>query len=125
MIMTRDYGVLCFSRDWQNPVLWSHFADGHRGMVLGFDVNDDLLKNVNYVAARPVFRNIDERTVHKLLFTKFQDWQYEQETRVFTRLQERDSITNLYFAAFNFSLATELRKVLSTVQPGEVRRVGD
>ena len=30
-------GVLCFSRDWANPVIWSHYADSHRGLCLGFE----------------------------------------------------------------------------------------
>ncbi len=110
-IMTRDYGMLCFSRGWRNPLLWSHYADRHGGMVLGFDVNDVSLKYVKYVTERPVFTNIDERTVQDLLFTKFKDWQYEQETRVFTRLQERDRATRLYFADFTEDL--RLREVIS------------
>src|SRR5687767_14278862 len=38
-----DKGLLCFSRSWGNPVLWSHYADKHRGICLGFDVSDHLL----------------------------------------------------------------------------------
>lgn len=30
----REYGVLCFSRKWSNPVLWSHYADKHKGICL-------------------------------------------------------------------------------------------
>jgi len=31
------YGVLCFSRRWNNILMWSHYADGHKGICLGFD----------------------------------------------------------------------------------------
>ena len=35
-----DYmGLLCFSANWSNPVQWSHYADHHRGICLGFDVS--------------------------------------------------------------------------------------
>jgi hypothetical protein len=34
-------GLLCFSRQWHNPVLWAHYADSHQGLCLGFDVPDD------------------------------------------------------------------------------------
>jgi hypothetical protein len=32
-------GVLCFSRSWRNPVLWSHYGDKHRGICLGFPLD--------------------------------------------------------------------------------------
>src|ERR1700733_7795266 len=31
-------GVLCFSRSWQNALLWSHYGDKHRGICLGIDI---------------------------------------------------------------------------------------
>ncbi|NDP48093.1 MAG: DUF2971 domain-containing protein [Sulfuriferula multivorans] len=34
-------GLLCFSESWHNPVLWSHYADKHRGVCLGFDIPDE------------------------------------------------------------------------------------
>lgn len=45
---TKKTGLLCFSRSWQNPVQWSHYADRHRGFCLGFDVPDALIKEVTY-----------------------------------------------------------------------------
>jgi len=42
--MARQYGLLCFSRGWHNPVLWSHYADRHRGIALGFDVEKERSK---------------------------------------------------------------------------------
>src|SRR5687768_11905572 len=34
-------GALCFSQGCDNPVLWSHYADKHQGICLGFDIHDD------------------------------------------------------------------------------------
>src|SRR6185369_16167015 len=48
--LQEKYGVLCFSRSWSHPLLWSHYADKHRGICLGFDIPDDDLENVIYVA---------------------------------------------------------------------------
>ena len=42
-------GLLCFSRTWRSPLLWSHYADKHRGIALGFDVPDQLLVPVHYI----------------------------------------------------------------------------
>ena len=36
-------GMLCFSKSWQDPVLWSHYANRHHGICLGFDVEDELV----------------------------------------------------------------------------------
>ena len=36
----RCFGLLCFSRTWRNPVQWSHYADRHRGVCLGFELPD-------------------------------------------------------------------------------------
>ena len=48
----RDKGLLCFSKRWHNPVLWSHYAPKHRGMCLGFDASDELLQDVQYTKER-------------------------------------------------------------------------
>src|SRR5262245_21901599 len=31
-------GALCFSRNWRNPMLWSHYADEHKGICMGLDI---------------------------------------------------------------------------------------
>ena len=48
----RNNGLLCFSKRWNSPVLWSHYASKHRGMCLGFDVSDELLQDVEYTKDR-------------------------------------------------------------------------
>ena len=41
-------GLLCFSANWTDPVLWSHYGDRHRGVCLGFDLRRKLLQRVLY-----------------------------------------------------------------------------
>ena len=52
--LSEIYGILCFSKSWDNPVQWSHYADGHKGLCLGFDIPDDLglLTKVKYAGKR-------------------------------------------------------------------------
>ncbi len=50
--LSEKYGLLCFSESWDNPVQWAHYADGHKGLCLGFDVLDQFLDKVNYVDER-------------------------------------------------------------------------
>ena len=45
-------GIISFSRSWDNPVLWSHYADKHHGMALGFDIPDEYANKVNYSSDR-------------------------------------------------------------------------
>lgn len=108
--MSRRFGVLCFSMSWHNPLLWSHYADRHHGLALGFDVNSEILKAVSYAAERPVLKQVSIEVVPLLLFTKFIDWQYEQEARIFTTLEDRDPDSGLFFGGFNEQLV--LREVI-------------
>jgi hypothetical protein len=44
--MNDAYGIICFSNDWNNPLLWGHYARAHTGIALGFEISDDLLRKV-------------------------------------------------------------------------------
>ena len=99
--MARSFGMLCFSRTWQNPLLWSHYAARHQGVALGFDIARKCIKNVSYVERRPVLHAVDEELVHHVLYTKYIDWQYEHEARVYTSLEDIDPKSGLYFADFS------------------------
>src|SRR5262249_1800839 len=109
--IARTYGVLCFSKTWHNPVLWSHYADRHHGIAFGFDINSDMVKEVTYAETRPRFHRADEPTLHALLYTKHRDWQYEEEVRVYARLEQRDTATGLYFGDFNEHMV--LREIIT------------
>ena len=41
-------GIISFSRNWENPVLWSHYADKHRGMALVLEFPDKYSNSVIY-----------------------------------------------------------------------------
>lgn len=58
--------ILCLSNQKDNILMWSHYADKHQGIVLGFDFNDDLdeYKNIKKVAYNS--KKIEEFT-HKIL----------------------------------------------------------
>ena len=91
-------GLLCFCANWKNPLLWSHYADRHTGMCLGFDVHNDCAGEVEYVSSRPPFSPpFTKRDTKRFLFTKFSGWSYEEEWRVWLRLQNRDPETKHYF----------------------------
>jgi hypothetical protein len=106
-------GVICFSRDWSNPVLWSHYADKHRGIALGFEVTDRFAIPVTYEKALSKIEidqlmtaaDPSEDLGRMLLATKFDDWRYEREFRVFVDLTQHKSEGGLYFCYFDQHLA--------------------
>jgi hypothetical protein len=114
-------GLLCFSKNWSNPVQWSHYAESHRGMCLGFDVSAAAgIREVRYVKnrIRPNLRAMrvmgDAAIAHMLdlLTLKFEHWAYEQEYRLFVRLDEQDQESGLYFFDFGNSKEVRLREVI-------------
>jgi len=107
-------GVFSLTEDPANILMWTHYADNHRGFCLGFERrNDNLLgsqklcKSVNYVNEFPKL-NIDklsivaklypsetnpkvdveiklhEPNLHNAIFTKAKAWSYEKEWRYIT-----------------------------------------
>ncbi len=117
-IMSSSMGLLCFSRCWRNPVQWAHYSDGHRGLCLGFDVPDSLLKRVKYSNTRPivdisVFEQVGDRArieFEKLLRVKYDHWRYEQEERQFVSLKDTREESGRFFVPFSPILA--LRNII-------------
>lgn len=110
--IAKHKGLLCFSRNWQNPVQWSHYADKHKGLCLGFDIPNEYLEAVIYSRSRlSVTREeltnlhpLNIKTVTKFLVTKYSHWSYEQEERCFVNLEKKDPVKDLYFAEFSNDL---------------------
>lgn len=88
--MKDDVGLLCFSRNWDNLLLRSHYGDSHKGLCLGFDIlrdpsGEDQCMDVLYQPnvlqiRRPEDVNFD--LANRLLHTKHESWSYEQEVHV-------------------------------------------
>lgn len=116
--LNEDKGLICLSRSWSNPLLWGHYAEKHTGMALGFEVPSSLLAEVIY-RKTPLQIPIDKKTgipdlsdklTNQLLRTKFHDWKYEDEMRIFVQLDHETTESGLYF--YNFSSDFQLREVI-------------
>ena len=109
--LAKSRGLLCFSKNWSNPVQWAHYADKHKGLCLGFDVPEEYLVPVTYSSKRLSQEaekimdggEIDEALMLRLLTTKYYHWQYEKELRRFVPLEEKDK-NGFYFADFSEDL---------------------
>jgi hypothetical protein len=103
--LSENRGLLCFSESWSNPVQWSHYADSHRGICLGFEVPARLLRKVTYQDERLAYNGkLDEAQMLEVLSTKFSHWAYEQEHRLFLSLDPGEAENGLYFADFTEDL---------------------
>lgn len=110
--MNCDHGLLCFSKGWCNPVLWSHYASKHRGMCLGFDLPDEILKDIYYTKERLPLKfaddnpsnGVDEECMQKLLYAKYEHWAYEDEVRAYIELDHSTNENGSYFHPYDNSL---------------------
>jgi hypothetical protein len=92
--------------------MWSHYADSHRGFVIGFDSSSsffapgggkgrDGLKPVRYSDKRYVIpkgglRSLDDPNLReandKVFFTKGSYWKYEREMRILAHPNSADTV---------------------------------
>jgi hypothetical protein len=116
--LSKNRGILCFSESWQNPVMWSHYADKHKGVCLEFEVPEELLAKINYSQSRlrHEIRSLlnsnsesSESAMTLVLTTKFSHWRYERERRIFVGLEDIDKDGN-YFADFSEKL--KLKRII-------------
>lgn len=88
--MASRLGVLCLSAVNTSPIMWSHYADCHRGFVLGFRSDSALfcgdlfgrLWPIRYRRDRPVFRHRLDGFFAQFV-TKGLAWKHECEWRSF------------------------------------------
>lgn len=102
--------ICAFTETHKNSVVWSHYADEHRGICIEFDsdkvdTKNGLLRQVNYSNTLPTLGHnsgADERTA---FLNKTKEWAYEKEWRYITKdasayLQFNDTaITRVYLGA--------------------------
>ena len=108
--LDREKGLLCFSADWTDPALWSHYAAKHTGICLGFDLRESLAIKVTYQQKRlagllkPNVAAMTDEIAEELFCTKFESWKYEKEWRVSVKLKDAVEEGNLHFFDFNDDL---------------------
>lgn len=93
-VIDNKIGVLCLSESPTEPLMWSHYADSHRGLVIEFDTDnkffsqqlntsDELrhLRKIKYSTERPslILSNVES---FDSFLTKSMDWEYEKEWKM-------------------------------------------
>jgi hypothetical protein len=102
-------GVLCLSTRYDSPLMWSHYADQHRGICVEFDVAKlppGDLRKVVYGTSREIaassIRNwlredsaaAREQIERACLLTKSTEWDYEEEYRLLGPIGLRPSVAS-------------------------------
>jgi hypothetical protein len=107
-------GILCFCNTVKEPVLWSHYADHHRGVAFEVSVTPDPAHviRMSYSPERPVLdANVCNSLFHDraeldkyltplimgLMNQKSPGWAYEQEYRLHFALHSLEIAKGLYF----------------------------
>jgi hypothetical protein len=121
--------ILCFSRNWDNLLLWSHYGASHTGVCLGFDIPEgepganydtDVLYQPNVLQIRRP-EDVSFDLASRLLRTKHESWSYEQEVRMFVRLNDPPDAKGLNWIKFEPQLV--LKEVIIGAQcPPRVSR---
>ncbi len=85
-------GFACFSSSPYSTLMWSHYADSHKGLCLEFDrvgdLRSDLCDKVNYTsdinwkASIPQFIENPLQFLKEYLYVKREEWSYEREWRL-------------------------------------------
>jgi hypothetical protein len=119
--VAKTLGLMCFSKTWHDPVQWSHYAEKHKGLCLGFDIPNGPkgpLFDVRYQRQR---MNADlaklngtpaqhREELQRWFTTKFEHWRYEQEVRAFLILSNMTPESDLYYV--DFDQETQLKQVI-------------
>lgn len=92
-------GVLSFSQTWRSGLMWSHYADEHRGFCIEYDTTDmehPDLAPVSYRAPRSIKasdlyawkvegdKDAQQRVLDTYYYSKSSEWSYEKEWRDIT-----------------------------------------
>ncbi|MAS24460.1 MAG: hypothetical protein CMH99_03775 [Oceanospirillaceae bacterium] len=103
----KKMGISSFSETYDNLLMWSHYADNHRGIVVAFDTTHDFFKEdgsksrqlgrVHYRKDR--MKAIPQKLQNgfhmadntRIYFEKSDEWIYEKEHRLLNDLYQADA----------------------------------
>ena len=101
------FGICSLTPKSDNLLMWSHYANSHKGFCIGFN-KDELYSSVNGMLAKvnysenmpriPMF-SVGNETLPILLSTKSSHWEYEEEYRI-VKVFAANKVFKLNDAAF-------------------------
>ena len=113
----------CFSKDKDNQLLWSHYANGHRGVVIGVKIDETKydVRNIDYVEDFASIDYYDENTSMEILSKKLKYWEYENEVRVFSKDNGNEINVTITEVILGMNMRFEdeilIRKLIEKINP--------
>ena len=119
-LLNKELGIFSLSKNWNNILMWSHYAQNHQGFCLEFDCNHEffkdhfsdggkrykVMKSVVYSSIRSNIRMSTETPLsYDFFITKNNKWKYEHEVRLFVSLNQADVMRdeNIYLFKLPYS----------------------
>lgn len=95
-----NYRVFSLTKTYDNPLLWAHYANSHKGFCVGYNKNsilstDSRLNFGNILYQEQLFNIEDinsEDELYKILLVKSRHWKYEKEWRAIYKINQNDVI---------------------------------
>jgi hypothetical protein len=128
-----DRGVCCFSSTYDNPLLWSHYGDQHKGICIGYGMNREpapVLHRVLYGGNRIVSTSLIARALlegdmparaevdEAMLLRKASPWRYEREWRIIDHVGLQDSCLELCDITFGLQCPEALKHMVLSALEG-------
>jgi IS5 family transposase len=135
---THETGVLCLSSKFDSPLMWSHYANQHRGVCVEYDVSmleSEALHRVVYDESREVRASqIRDWVLHNnhaarkaidtaCLLTKAREWAYEGEWRLLGSVGLQESPIKLKSVIFGMRCPPVLEYTVVKALQGRVQAV--
>lgn len=92
--------ISCFSKTYKEILMWSHYANNHKGVCIGFNYKG-LSETFNFIPSKVKykkdFRKVDycidqQKALNYLINTKSKNWKYEKEIRLRTNKEYAPSL---------------------------------
>lgn len=117
--VAENRGIICFTESWNDPTMWAHYGDKHKGICLGFDISGNRCEAVKYISDRITAKyygknNIEELEIKDIVdsfFHKGTCWSYEREHRYLATDYEYCAKSELFFQKFNENIV--LKEVIA------------
>jgi hypothetical protein len=126
---SESYLVACFSKGFESPTMWSHYAKNHTGFVMGYEcLNNNKLIKVKYTDKLSKYKDIDkQKLINHLAKTKYKEWSYEQEFRLLYSKKSKAVYNNCehYFLDLSNSYDLKLKKIIFGINCDENKYYDD
>lgn len=107
-ITTGKMAVTCFSKSKKNILMWAHYGDNHKGVVIGFDETKvasigglyEVIYNRERLVFDPTINKVPGTWIYPFIRNKSPCWKYENEVRFIAMREECKTIRNRFFLSF-------------------------